>query len=55
MFPSWIFEWLEGIVGNAKPKEKIGVLVLRRPNQPRRKSLVVLRWDDWVDLHGETE
>lgn len=55
MLPTWLFDWLDGIVGNATPKRKIGVLVLRRPNQPRRKSLVVLRWDDWCDLHGGTE
>jgi hypothetical protein len=52
--PAWIFEWLHGICGSAKREGKIGVLVLRRPREARRHALVILRWEDWVDLHGTT-
>lgn len=53
--PSWLWGWLSGIQGNAKPKGKAGVLVLHQPGQSRAQSLVVLSWGDWVDLVGQPE
>jgi hypothetical protein len=50
--PAWLFDWLGGIVANATKRGKIGVLILNRPRQPRRNALVILRWQDWCDLHG---
>lgn len=50
--PAWLFTWLAGIVANAKRTDRVGVLVLNLPRKPRRGALVVLRWDDWVSLHG---
>jgi hypothetical protein len=50
--PDWLFSWLAGIVANAAGSGSIGVLVLRRPRRPRRDGLVVVRWSDWVQLHG---
>lgn len=50
--PGWLFDWLGGIVANAEPRGKVGVLILNRPRQPRRNALVVLRWSDWCALHG---
>jgi hypothetical protein len=50
--PVWLFAWLHGIVGTAKRSDRVGVLVLNRPRQPRRHAVVILRWEDWVALHG---
>jgi hypothetical protein len=50
--PAWLFTWLNGICGTAKRQNKVGVLILRRPREARRNALVILRWGDWVDLHG---
>jgi hypothetical protein len=50
--PDWLFEWLGGIVGTAERQQKIGVLVLKTPGMEDRDAIVMLRWSDWVDLHG---
>lgn len=50
--PTWLFTWLSGIVATASRTNRIGVLVLNLPRKPRRGALVILRWDDWVSLHG---
>lgn len=52
--PGWLFTWLAGIVANAERSGKVGVLVLKTPRLRDAESLVVLRWKDWVDLHGST-
>lgn len=49
--PAWIFDWLDGI-RSTTPPEKTGVLILRVPNMRDDDALVVLRYKDWVDLHG---
>jgi len=51
--PSFIVEWLAGIVNKAIDNDRIGVLVMKRPRDLDRDSLVVVRWHDWVALHGE--
>ena len=50
--PDWLYDWLGGIVGAAQPLGKVGVLVLKRPRMEDTDALVVLRWKDWIDLHG---
>lgn len=50
--PAWIFAWLDGICGAAG--DKTGVLVLKRPRMKDADALVVLRWRDWVALHGDS-
>jgi hypothetical protein len=50
--PGWLWDWLSGIRGNAEPRGKIGVLVLKKPRQRDEEGLVVLTWAAWVDLHG---
>ena len=50
--PDWLWRWLRGIVERARPTNRIGVLVLKHPHQRDTDALVVLRWRDWVDLHG---
>lgn len=51
--PVWLWEWLDGIVAHAELRGKVGVLVLKRPRQRDADALVVLRWKDWLDLHGK--
>lgn len=55
--PAWLFSWLGGIVGRAAEDGPAvtGVLVLNRPRHPRRDALVILRWSDWVALHGKDD
>lgn len=50
--PSWLWAWLGGICATAKPG-LIGVLVLKKPRQRDSEGLVVLRYADWVALHGK--
>ncbi len=50
--PRWAWDWLAGIVATAQRDGKIGVLVVKRPRQQDTDALVILRWDDWVALHG---
>ncbi len=55
MPPVWLWTWLAGIVGTAERAGKIGVLVIKRPRQNDAEALVILRWGDWVALHGGDE
>jgi hypothetical protein len=52
-FPRTVARWLERVVGKARSRNpaKVGLVVIQRPHQRRADSLVVLRWDDWCDLH----
>ena len=50
--PDWLFDWLGGIVANAEPHGKVGVLLLRKPRQDDAEALVVMRYSDFRDLHG---
>jgi hypothetical protein len=52
--PAWLFCWLGGIVEAASRTGKVGVLVLKKPRMKDTEALVVLRWADWVDLHGRS-
>ena len=50
--PTWLFRWLEGIIGRAAATGRTGVLVLNTPRSPRRNALVCLRWSDWLAVQG---
>lgn len=50
--PSWLFSWLDGITSRARPHGRIGVLIVKRPRMRDTDALVVLRYGDWIDLHG---
>jgi hypothetical protein len=52
VLPVWLWQWMGGICDTATRKGRVGVLVLKRPRQPDAEALVILRWGDWVDLHG---
>lgn len=50
--PKWLWEWLEGIVGTAQKAGKVGALVIKIPRMQDEEALVILRWADFVTLHG---
>lgn len=50
--PAWLWGWLGGICATAQADGRVGILVLRKPRQDDDEALVVLRYSDWVDLHG---
>ena len=50
--PAWLWGWLNGICATAAASHRVGILVLKKPRQLDDEALVVLRWKDWVDLHG---
>lgn len=52
VLPVYLWEWLAGICGTATTQQKVGVLVVKRPRQKDTEALVILRWQDWCDLHG---
>ena len=51
--PSYLRGWLNGICGTAAQHQKTGVVVWHGERQKRGDSIVMLRWSDWCDLHGE--
>lgn len=53
--PQWLFDWLGGICGTAGDAGKVGVLILRKPRMEDVDALVVLRYKDFVDLHGQPQ
>lgn len=52
--PSYLREWLAGIVQTATDRNRIGVVVWKESGRgrPDGEALVVLRLKDWVALHG---
>jgi hypothetical protein len=50
--PAWLWRYLGGIVADARPAGKTGLLVLKLPRQKDTEGLVVLRYGDFVDLCG---
>jgi hypothetical protein len=53
--PSWLWVWLGGIVAAGQRAGKVGVLVVKQPRQRDNEAIVMLRWQDWVDLHGRIQ
>jgi len=49
--PSWLWRWMGGIVSTTPPHQ-VGILVLMTPGQDQADALVVLRYRDFLDLHG---
>ena len=50
--PSYIRDWLRGIVAAGERKGAVGVMVWKVPGARVDDSVVVLRLRDWADLHG---
>lgn len=53
--PKWIFEWMDGICGTAKKAGKSGVVVIKVPRMLDDDALAIMRWADFVKLHGAPE
>lgn len=52
VIPEFLFRWLGGIVATGERQGKVGVLVLKTPRMRDDESVVMVRWRDWVELHG---
>lgn len=50
--PTWLWAWLWPISAHAAESGRIGILVLRKPKMRNQDSLVVLRYSDFLALHG---
>lgn len=50
--PKTIREWSDSIHRCAVRNSKIGVLIVKEPGKHDENALVILRYRDWVDLHG---
>jgi hypothetical protein len=49
--PKSLYDLLDKAKAKLNNTESIPVLVLKRPE--RHTKLVVLYWNDWLDLHGK--
>ena len=52
--PSYLAGWLNGIRGTAQKHQKIGIVVWRGKRQKKGDAIVMLKWNDWVALHGDS-
>lgn len=50
--PDWLFSWLGGIVATAQAQNKIGILILKQPRMRDTEAVVILRYQDWLDIVG---
>lgn len=52
--PAYLLEWLSEIRRNAVARGRIGLVVWKTPGRGRADddALVVLRWSDFIALHG---
>lgn len=50
--PAWLWAWLNPIAAEANQQGRVGILVLRTPRMRNADALVVLKYSDFVSLHG---
>ena len=50
--PSYLRDWLRGIVSAGERKNSIGVVIWKAPHKPDDDAVVILRLADWQALHG---
>jgi len=53
--PKSIREWSDSIHRCAVKYGKCGILIVKEPGKHDDNALVILRYRDWVDLHGTVE
>lgn len=53
--PKCIREWSDGICRTAARDGKIGVVIMKEPGKHDDNALVVVRYRDWVELHGSAK
>lgn len=50
--PKCIRQWSDGIADLARRQRKVGILIVKEPRLHDDNALVILRYRDWVELHG---
>lgn len=50
--PKCIREWSDSIHRAATKDSKVGILIVKEPGKHDDNALVIVRYRDWVDLHG---
>jgi hypothetical protein len=50
--PKCIREWSDAIHRAAQRHGTIGVLIVKEPGKHDDNALVIVRYHDWIDLHG---
>lgn len=50
--PKCIREWSDSIHRSAQKAGKCGVLIVKEPGKHDENALVIVRYGDWIDLHG---
>ncbi len=53
--PGYIKGWLIAICNHAASKDKLGAVIWQKKFGKMKDSLVVMRFSDWVQLHGGGE
>lgn len=51
--PKCIRLWSDGVCRTALKDRKVGVLIVKEPGKHDENALVIVRYRDWVDLHGQ--
>jgi hypothetical protein len=53
--PAYLREWLSGIVATAKGHDRVGIVVWKETGagRPDDEAIVLMRWKDFTDLHGD--
>jgi hypothetical protein len=50
--PKCIRAWSDSIHASAQKTGKCGVLIVKEPGKHDDNALVIVRYKDWIDLHG---
>jgi hypothetical protein len=50
--PKCIREWSDSIHRAAQKAGKVGILIVKEPGKHDDNALVIVRYADWVELHG---
>ena len=50
--PSYLREWLRGIVSAGERANAVGIVVWKAPHKPDDDAVVILRLKDWQELCG---
>jgi hypothetical protein len=55
--PEYLRSWLAGVVASAAKRDRVGVVVWKEPGHGigPKETLVVMRFSDFVALHGTPE
>ena len=51
--PGYILGWLRGICTTAEKHNKLGAVVWKKKGKGMEDAVVVIRFEDWVQLHGK--